>query len=768
MIAAASLPSMTLAPVLHPLLIVLVIITAAALGIGAMRFSAAMIWPPRLARLHVGVCATIRLLALAMLLALLLNPVSQRPGQTQFERHAVTLLVDTSSSMCVNDESDGGESFSRLDRLRQHWLTPTFLDQLARQADVRLQAFDAESRLLPAEALDSLAATGSETRLIDELRDTIQHADAALGSIVLLTDGRDTTSAVASTISSLARARGIAVSSVPVGTTAQQPDLNIRLTADHAFVHDGQSTTLRGEINQVGLEGQHVTAVLERNGEPIDSAAIVLGAEPARLSFNVTPTAPNDGAPASEMVSLCEFRLRVEPLIAESRTDNNQSYAFVQITRQHIRIALFENEPYWDTKFLIDALRSAAEIDLTTIIGIGRREEITRYVSEEPDEPAGPPTAPATIEDLSRYDVVILGRGIERWFPGEKAETLVTYLADHGGSLVLARGRPFGDDTARGVAAAAALDPVVPVQWGEDKISAGHLRAARSMSVGDPLSFEGLGDTDLILSQMPGMIAQTRIENERAASIIWARSDATDQQGALPAAVATQQVGHGRILAILVDGLWRWALLPPNDADFDPVFPLFWTRAVRWLAGGGELLPGQSIGLSLSRLNVQPHQNVEITVQTRYIDASRFDPTITVIKPDGVEQTLEASPTNESATRLTAQYTPLDEGLYSVRLEAPGMSPPTLTSRFVVHDPSRERLDLSADHAPLIAMAHATGGQMYDASHPEALLDHLRAEAIAAETEPVTEPIWDRTWVLSLLLALLAAEWFWRRATGQL
>ncbi len=768
MITIATLPSITLAPVLHPLLTALIIVTAAALAIGAARFSTAMIWPPRLARLHVGVCTTLRLLALASLLVLLLNPVSQRPGQTQFERHAVTLLVDTSSSMCVSDQTDGHDSISRLDRLRQRWLAPEFLDKLAQQADVRLVAFDADARPLSRDSLVDFAATGGETRLIDELRDTIQQADASLGSIILLTDGRDTTSAAASAINPLARARGIAVSCVPVGTTAQQPDLNVRLTADHAFVHDGQSTTLRGEINQVGLEGQHVTAILDRNGQPIDSAAVILGAEPARLSFNVTPTAPDDGAASSEMVSLCEFRLRVEPLIAESRTDNNQSYAFVQITRQHIRIVLFENEPYWDTKFLIDALRSAAEIDLTTIIGIGRREEITRYVSEAPDEPTEPAAAPTTLEDLSHYDVVILGRGIERWFPGEKAETLVSYVTDHGGSLVLARGRPFGDDNARGVAAAAALDPIVPVQWGEDKISAGRLRAARSMSVGDPLSFEGLGDTDLILSHMPGMIAQTRIENERAASIIWARTDATDQQGALPAAVATQQAGHGRVLAILVDGLWRWALLPPNEADFDPVFPLFWTRAVRWLAGGGELLPGQSIGLSLSRLNVQPGQNVEVTVQTRYVDASRFDPTITVIGPDGQEQALEPSPTNESATRLTAQYTPLDEGLYAVRLDAPGMSPPTLTSRFVVHDPSRERLDLSADHAPLIAVAKATGGQVYDASHPEALLDHLRAEAMAAETDPVTEPLWDRTWVLLLLLSLLAAEWLWRRATGQL
>lgn len=767
---------MTFSPVLHPLLITLIIAPAAMLALGAMRSAALLIWPPRRASLHVGVCTALRLLALAALGAVLLNPVAVRPGQPQLQRRGVALLVDASSSMCVDDETDGRESISRLDRLRRRWLTPDFLTRLAALADAHLTSFADASRALDQRDLDTLAATGHETRLVDRVLDTIRMADDSLGSIVVLTDGRDTTSADASSIIEPARRRGVPVSFVLVGTKAQQPDLNVRLVADHAFVHDGQSTTLRAEIDQIGLAGRHVTAILERNGQVIESTPIILGADLTRLSFNAIPIGPEnarstegDGS-SPAMVALCEFRLRVQPLPAESRTDNNTTYAFVQVTRQHIRIALFENEPYWDTKFLMQTLRNAAEIDLTTIIGLGRRQEITRYVSTSPDDESGQQqdVAPTTLEDLSHYDVVILGRGVERWFPGEQAETLVAYVTEHGGSLVLARGRAFSDATMQGVAAAAALDPIVPVQWAEDTLAGGRLHAARSMTVGDPLSFEGLGDTDLIFSLLPGMIAQTHIEKERAASIIWARTDANDSQGALPAAVATQQVGRGRVLAILVDGLWKWALLPPEQADFDPVFPLFWTRAVRWLAGGGELLPGQSIGLSLSRLNVQPGSSVEITVQTRYVDALQFNPTLTVIDPDGSAHRLEPSAADESATRLAARYTPTDEGLYSVRLDTPGLSPPTLTSRFVVHDPSRERLDLSANHAPMAAVASATGGHMYDANDPEALLNDVQAEAIAAQSEPIVEPVWDRAWVLTLLLSFLAVEWLWRRATGQM
>lgn len=757
------------APLLHPAATALLTGGAAVLAI-RLRLSRATHGDPS-SRAD-AMPLLLRLAALALLAVLLLNPVRIERGSDVQQRQGVTLMVDRSSSMCVSDEHRGGEPLARLERLEAAWLSREFLDRLAAHGDVQLLAFAEEVIPIGPTHAASLEADGEETRLAEHLRAAIERADDSGATIVLLTDGRDTDGGSVAAFAAEARRRGVVVSAVLVGTVQQQPDLNVRLSADHAFVHFGQPTVLRGEIHHVGLEGGRIAAVLEHNGREIERTDLVLGPDAARVSYSVVPEAP--AGETREMVSMAEFRLRVEPLPAESRTDNNEAYAFVQITRQHLRVVLFENSPYWDTKFLISALRDAAEIDLTTVIGLGRREEITRFVSQTAADPppqdaqAPAPTAPTTLDQLAGYDVVILGRGIERWFPGHEAETLVTYVMEQGGSLVLARGRPFGSDNPHGVAAAAAIDPLLPVQWAEGKISGGVLRAGGAMSVGDPLSFGSAEDTDLILSSLPGMTAQTRIERERAASIIWARTASPGGEGVLPAAVATQHIGHGRVLAILVDGLWRWAMLPPADADLDPVYPLFWTRAVRWLAGGGELLPGQSIGLSLSRLNVRPGQSVEIIVQSRYVDSSRFDPTLTVMLPDGSRREIEPAAANESGTRLTASFTPTIEGLHTVRLEAPEMSPPSLTSRFVVHDPSRERLDLSADHAPLEALAHATGGKRYSPDDPDALLDDLRAQQIALEGEAAPRPVWDRSWMLALLMTLLGVEWLWRRWIGQM
>ena len=202
---------MTFAPVLHPLLILLLIVSAAVLAIGGVKPASAMIWPPRGARLHAVAVAALRLLALASLLAVLLNPVRIRPGQTPVQRRGVALLVDTSSSMCVEDENDGRDSISRLDRLRRRWLTTDFLTRLAAHADARVTSFADGPSALDPRGLDALAATGTETRLVDSVLEALRPADDSLGSIVVLTDGRDTTSADASAIIAPARAGGVAI-----------------------------------------------------------------------------------------------------------------------------------------------------------------------------------------------------------------------------------------------------------------------------------------------------------------------------------------------------------------------------------------------------------------------------------------------------------------------------------------------------------------------------------------------------------------------------
>src|SRR5690606_1143757 len=101
--------------------------------------------------------------------------------------------------------------------------------------------------------------------------------------------------------------------------------------------------------------------------------------------------------------------------------------------------------------------------------------------------------------------------------------------------------------------------------------------------------------TRAILTELPGLIAATRVEREKAASLVLLRQAPADGQTPGMAAVAHARVGRGRVMAVMGEGLWRWAMLPPDRAALDPVYDLFWSRAVRWLATGGEFLPGQDV-----------------------------------------------------------------------------------------------------------------------------------------------------------------------------
>ena len=763
----------------------------------------------------------LRLAAILALAVILLNPtrVESQPG-AGFLR-PFFILLDTSESMCVedlpplaiDDEADRDTSgdpapLNRLAHVQRVWLAPDFVARLSEVVEPHWFTFG-ERRLAAAPAEAATAApVGQSTHLAEALAETLGDAaawsvtahaegggDARAEGILLLTDGHDTTDESLAALLPLARQAQVPIHAAPVGTTQRQPDLAVRLRADHAFVYRNQKTTLRGEIDQVGFDGRAAEVILEADGVEIERRTVTLAPQPVPLTFDVTPAAPQRGASIGEpegeagddLVGLCAYRVRVEPLPGERLTTNNERHAFVQITRKSIRVLLFENEPYWDTKFLVQALRNDAQVELTTVIGLGRREQISRYAASgapmdggdapENDIPSSPPT---TDEELAKYDIVILGRGCERWFPDDKASALVRFVDECGGSLVLARGIPFDALEPGGAAALDVIDPLSPVRWAQGTLVGGRLRrddgAARGQP-GDPLEFREVGETETILTELPGMLARTRIEGEKAASIVWVRTDPTadnteevspryGSDRALPVAMAHQQYGHGRILAILVDGLWQWAMLPPTQGQYDPVFDLFWTRAVRWFAGGGDLLPGQSIGLSLNRLTLAPGETVEITVQTRYIEPDSFAPTLTVIAPDGVRETLDPARAGDRSTAFTASYRASAEGVHTVELDCPGFEPDRLTSRFAVYAESRELLDPSVDAAALEALAAATGGCVIPADRPEKLLEVLQAERAARQSDPIERSAWLRHWLLFAILVMLGAEWLTRRWWG--
>lgn len=796
-------------PILPPVVIALVLVAVLALTFRSI--------PRRIGGGQRAGFFLLRMIGIVAAAGLVLNPTRsvQNSNPTDpMNRKPLYVLLDQSESMCTNDvpilakDRSDLSDFSRFEAIRRTWFAPEFLSALEKRVDPRYFLGGRDLRTTVFSSLLEARPDSDGSRLTCHLESILrQPGISESAGVLFLSDGRDTTGEPVSSLGLEAQRLGVPVFVVPVGTEQQQPDIALRVSADHEQVYRGQRTMLHAEIRQVGYDGEVAQVRLFENGSEIERRRVRMTKSPTRLDFDVKPTVPTDeegGDPAFGSTGIAEFKIQVESLPGERIIDNNLRHAFIQIHDEKIRVALFENEPYWDTRFLIGALRNDDQIELTTFIGLNERvEHISRYETDlesrdaesgsEPFDPLGVGSGsaseirvPRSLKDFARYDVVILGKGIERWFPGKSAELLRNYVLDGGGNIIFARGDPFDQTTARGQLAHEVLSAISPVGWGQEILGdGGTLARTPEGRLENPVDFQAVGDTEEILTRLPGMIAQTRIDHEKALSTIWLRDRnrmesvrgktgekpgfdyQTQNQKTAPAAIAQMRVGRGQVLAILSHGLWQWAILPPDEQNLSRVFDLFWTRAIRSLAKQGHFLSGQSVGLSLNRLAFESGETVEIRIETRFVNPSEFElSTLTAILPSGTKQSLEWAPRGADPYQFVSTMTVYDQGIYRIVLNTPNLLPTQAERRFAVYDLDRELLDTSADRAAMEELARASSGAVIPLDRPTDLLKHLDTLISAEETEDRRIPGWDTVWTFLFIIIPLIVEWNWRRRRG--
>lgn len=771
MIATAA-PGLTFLPSLGIGLILLA--TAGALV-------ASVLFLPRMRRV-VGP-TTLRITGVVALGLILFNPARFIPDAAVESRPGLALLVDRSLSMDLTDEEHRGESCSRYDALRIGWLGGHHLDLYEERSDLRLLTFAERIEAATPERLAAMTPDGQATRLVSAL-DALLSAAAAndeartLSDILVLSDGIDTDDARLADLAARATTAGVRVHTVAAGSETQAADVILTASPESPFVYDGQDTTLHIRLRQTGLAHQPVRVSVREGGTdgPLIHQDVVL-LDPdkpvTQRSITLSPTIDEtDGA-----VGVASYHVSAEPVAGEADHSNNERFVFLQVASERIRVAIFEAEPYWDTKFFARAMREDPQVELTTIYGLGRerigrelraRMQVTRYVPdatsarEEKDL-----EAPLDEESLYEFDVIVLGRGIETFFPGEEADRLVRFVTERGGSLLFLRGPAVSPDARDPgpLETARRLDTISPVTWGEQTLRGSKLYRTDAGRREPSLNFDRIRASDSVLQELPDMITATQVEQEKSLSVVWLRQsgEGADQDSA---ALTHMSVGRGRTLAVLSDGMWQWAFLPPSRSEYASVYAMFWSRAVRWLALGGDFLPGQSVSLNVDRVTVSPGDNVTVSVRTRFIDHSDFDPTLRIIAPDGKESVVALSQTTEASAQFTGMITPEQEGVYDVVLDTPGIAPEQMTTRFAVYDTRVELLDTVSRPQELRRLAEETGGAFYPVDGVQQFVDHLQAEIDARRARGHMEPAWDRFWVFALVAGLLAADWMWRRRIG--
>ncbi len=694
-----------------------------------------------------------RCFALLALAALALNFGHWRKPGAEFKPRWCVML-DRSASMATAD-MDGQ---SRWDAARR--LTAQLEKDAGERRELDLLAFS--DNLDGARQTDkSLAAMLPDGRATDAGRalETVTSAGAVGGDkpigIILLTDGRQTVPEADPTMAGLrARAQDTPVLAAPFGKVRELRDIAVKALRRLTIGFAGQPVRIQGEV-VTRWPGEVNVAVLL-----VDGAGRAVATNTVRMpafgretvSFTVTPKAPGYSS----------YKLQVAPWAGESDLRNNESAFEINALDRKIRVLLVEGVPYWDSKFLGQHLRKQPNMEVTAVY----RTAPERFFKTDPDgvpRPESKAIFPDTAQALGAYDIVVFGKGVEYFMTPERLAAVKSFVAEQGGSVVFARGRPYADQ-------GGGLEDMEPVEWGGS--SSMECRLTPRGEGEDAGLFAGLlpGLSDAVWSRLPLVrCSQTSVGLKSFAQVLAEGRRPGAAAQAVPLLVS-RRFGKGMAVTMNVDGLWQWSFFP-SAREAPAMYEELWTQLLLWVGTYAEFLPGHDYALHLGVSTAQP--NVPVRVQLRRRGAASTAPELPRLRVTrGGELVQEINfAAGESAESWEAVLTLAEPGLYRVTLPAPAGDGKKyeLGALLQIQAPPGEMDDVNPDLEFLSKLTAASGGKVVQVA---ALADAMaqREQTRSRQTDQggnvVWEPLWDRAWLLVVILAALAAEWTIRRRNG--
>lgn len=710
-----------------------------------------------------GIILTLMSLALAAPLYLLLNPTWVEPIIPPSGKPLITVLVDATQSMLVEDCDDRArwDSAMKAAQKLKESAGPTHDVSILRFGQVT-QRMDPSD---PAKAPD-----GSNTNLASVLRHAISTGRPQGHAITLLSDGAHN---VGSAMSVAAAADNAKALDVPIytsvfGGNVGATNLSISVRNPQLMTFPDRTVGVNVQLSGRGFPGRLVTVGLYEQSPSQDRKAIAAKRVrlrkdgPTEVHFDLTP----------HDAGLYRYVANVDTLEGEATAADNLASLQVQVIDQPIRVLLLEGKPYWDTKFLASNLAADPSIELTSLIRIRedrlmRRTDHAKMVDASDGAPANTDDAVWKViesgksdwndpEKLKQFRVVVLGRSTDAFLDEQSIERLRHWISFEGGALVCSRGQPTSQIQKR-------LSQLLPVRWGQ-----GDEQRARGQltSVGRSAALvqeESAGSDPIAMLPSLAIASQPKAAIGLPQVLV---QSTLDESGQSIPIVSHQPFGSGQTVVVEGSGMWRWAFLPPEKADAEKVYAGLWQGLMQWLISQAALLPGQTITLRSDRLSFVTGDDVTATILVSDMDRELVPDCL--VEGGSLELPRRRTPSLEldqpGVFRLN--FGALPPGHYRAKLET-NQATEAVETEFDVRDPWFERLEVDARPGLLRQISERSGGKVVlpdeVATISKDFLDYLQT---SRPEKSRRTPLWDRTWVLVTILVGWTVSWIMRRQSG--
>jgi uncharacterized membrane protein len=701
--------------------------------------------------------AGLRSAALLLVLCLLYRPLASYEKTTR-ERGRVAVLVDTSASMSVRDDPHGA---SRLELAQQALLANEGpLNQLG---EVHVFQFDTRARPLKRlTATGSLKAAGVGTDLAAALKTAIKSAPPkVLQGVIVFTDGADTEG---NDVTAMLTRSGVPIHTVATGNVlsggVSNPDVRLSQVECPQQMTCKTQSAIVALVAARGLAGRVARVEVVEGETVLASEEVTLDDVPGDQTVRLALTPETTGRH--------EYTIRIPRLSDEVADQNNSQLVSTMVVDARLQVLYVEG-----------GLRA----EYGTLVGrYLARDPAVEYLALVQTRPgvfvqrtnianwsgAGLPDGR---EELSRFDVFLLGDVHSRFLGPERLSIMEELVRDGKGLVMIGGERSFAGG-GYGQTPIAEMLPVVvgntPAQV-NDEFSLKLTAAGR----GHPI-FAGIGQfatgADGAAPALPTLLGCTALEQPKpSAEVLAVNPNRGNEHGPLTV-LAVHRYGKGRVAAFAADTTFRWFQVMQAEGEQSP-YVRFWGQLIRWLSGHEEaesLEPGLTV--STGRGFYEPGQPIQFAAVVVGSDGrGSVDAAVTArIEPPGPADADEVAFDKQAdrAGAYAATYHPERAGLYRVVVTAQAgeRQEPAGETRLVVQvgTASREFDRLDVDEALLHALADATGGQFAHVSRFDRLVEKLslqqRERRILAEHRLSHPPLF---WCL--IVGLLSCEWLLRR-----
>jgi hypothetical protein len=394
-------------------------------------------------------------------------------------------------------------------------------------------------------------------------------------------------------------------------------------------------------------------------------------------------------------------------------------------------------------------------------------------------------TFPITADEWGQYDVVLLGDVSSQNLPVPAQQSLVTFVRERGGTLVLIA----GDESMPQGYTHQPLEQLLPV----GKVNEGS----------DPGSFDGysfhvtqegwqhhalmIADTqdtsriawDFINRNSPiYTISAYRQARSTAHTLITAipRSSAgTELDSGQNSLLCWQPVGRGRVVYLASPETYRLRFLRGDRLHYR-----FWGQLLRWAIASDLAAGTQLVSIRTDRPDYRLGDRVEVVVRLRDEAGNAVggaDAQAIAVAENGSRMAIPLQADESEPGRYLGSFNRLPTGIY--RVEPAGSSvdrllatsneeygAPAVTTSFTVRPlPNRELLDTRSDRALAQQIADATGGQMLPPTAVGEVLALTNSDPIVTESTQAI-PLWVQWKFLWIVFGCLFSEWAMRKQMG--